>query len=155
MRKYRRAYIRHAATQFYEDYLSVYQYYSFFFTKLAAWNNHPGHGISNHSFLSSDIDNRDFDGGRNTSLVTFPRQRETSTTGKEITFHRATYPASGVYGRGTANDVRGRRRKRMASTIQHIFGSFGVSLRRACHRMECHRMEREKCTLMLRAGCIR
>lgn len=130
MRKYRRTHIRHAAAQFREDYLSVYRYYSLLYTKLA-WNSHPGHDISNRNFLSCDIDDHDFDGRRNISLVTFPRERETSTTGKEITFHRATYTALGVYGRGTANDIRDGRRKGMASTIQHIFGSFGVSSKRA------------------------
>lgn len=130
MQIYTHTYTRHAA-QFREDYLSVYRYYSLFSTELATWNSHPGHDISNRNFLSSDIDDHDFDGGRNISLVTFPRERETSTTGKEITFHRATYTASGVYGRGTANDIRNGRRKGMTSTIQHIFGPFGVSLRRA------------------------
>lgn len=38
---------------------------------LRIWNSHSRHDISNRNFLSSDIDDHDFDGGRNTSLGDF------------------------------------------------------------------------------------
>jgi len=53
------------------------------------------------------------------------RERETCTTGKEITFQLRSPAAPGVYGRGAVNDIRGGRRRadgRAALTIQHIFG---------------------------------
>jgi len=95
----------------------------FSLVKLATRNSYPEYEISNRNFLSSDIeDDRDSDGRRNTSRWLF-LARETSTTGKEITFHQATYPAPGVYGLGAANDIRGGWRKEDFDDSAH-FRSF-------------------------------
>lgn len=110
----------------FECHLSAFVDIRFFF--LVSWNSQPeivirNTEISNRNFLSSDIDDdRDSDGRRNTSRWLF-LARETSTTGKEITFHQATYPPPGVYGLGAANDIRGGRRNEGFDDSAH-FRSF-------------------------------
>lgn len=97
-----------------------------FAQNLRAWNSHSSYDISNRNFPSSDIDDCDFDGRRNTSPVTFPREKLLPTD-KEITFHHELRTPL----RGLWNDIRDGKRKRMTSTIQHIFGS-SVFRRDAC-----------------------
>jgi len=99
----------------------VHRHCFFSLVKLATRNSHPEYEISNRNFLSSDIED-DRDGRRNTSRWLF-LARETSTTGKEITFHQATYLALGVYGLGAANDIRGGWRKEDFDDSAH-FRSF-------------------------------
>lgn len=83
--------------------------------------------------------------------MTFPRERETSTIGKEITFHRATYPASGVY--GTANDIRGTKEDAFDDSAHFRFFRCFVEMR--VSSPSCHHVisERERYVDLVGIDC--